>query len=63
MVFSGDNRSLLLEGLQQNENFTIELQEGTENATLSNSVILCECRCMTIWHEIKFVNQIVVVDT
>ena len=62
MVFTGENRSFLLEGLQQNENFTIELREGTENTTLSNSVILCECGCMTV-HRNKFGYQIVVVDT
>ena len=48
MILTGSNRSLRLEGLQQNENFTIELREETENTTLSNPVILCECRCMTI---------------
>ena len=48
MILTGSNGSLHLEGLQQNENFTIELQEETENTTLSNPVILCECRCMTI---------------
>ena len=48
MILTESNGSLRLEGLRQNENFTIELQEGTENTTLSNPVILCECRCMTI---------------
>ena len=48
MILTGSNGSLRLDGLQQNENFTIELREGTENTTLSNPMILCECRCMTI---------------
>ena len=43
MILTESNGSLRLEGLRQNENFTIELQEGTENTTLSNSAILCEC--------------------
>ena len=48
MILTGSNGSVCLEGLQQNENFTIELREGTENTTLSNPIILCECRSMTI---------------
>ena len=44
MILTGSNGSLRLEGLQQSENFTIELQEETENTTLSNPVILCDCR-------------------
>ena len=46
MILNGSNGSLRLEGLQQNENFTIELREGTDNTTLSNPMILCEC-CVT----------------
>ena len=48
MILTESNGSLCLEGLQQNENFTIELREEAENTALSSPVILCECRCMTI---------------